>query len=145
VVVLNERGEVRAAGGVVCRTAADGRLEVLLVHRSQYDDWTIPKGKVEDGESDEDCAAREVEEEAGVRVRLLDELPSVRWIDRFDRPKVSRYWRMEAVEGSPPATPQHEVDEVVWLPVEEAAARLSYPRDVEVLGPLLPPGQTLPR
>jgi 8-oxo-dGTP diphosphatase len=143
VVVLNERGEVRAAGGVVCRPGADGRLEVLLVHRSQYDDWTIPKGKVEEGESDEACAAREVEEEAGVRVRLLDELPSVRWIDRFDRPKVSRYWRMEALDDSPDAVAQHEVDEVVWLPVDEAAARLSYPRDVEVLGPLLPPGQTL--
>lgn len=143
--VLNELGEVRAAGGVVCRQAAGGTLEVLLVHRPEYGDWTIPKGKVEEGESDEACAVREVEEEAAVQVRLLDELPSVRWRDRFGRPKVSRYWRMEVVPGSPPAAPQHEVDEVVWLPVTEAASRLSYPRDVDVLRPLLLAGGTDPR
>lgn len=141
----NEDGEVRAAGGVVCRTAPDGTLEVLLVHRPQYDDWTVPKGKVEEGETDEACAVREVEEEAGVRARLVSELPSVRWIDRFGRPKVSRYWRMEPLDPTADARPEHEVDEVVWLPVDQAIAQLSYPRDAEVLRPLLPPGQTLPR
>jgi 8-oxo-dGTP diphosphatase len=143
--VHNEGGEVRAAGGVVFRRGADGSLEVLLVHRSQYDDWTVPKGKVEEGETDEECAVREVEEEAGLRGRLLEELPSVRWRDRFDRPKVSRYWLMEALDPGAAARPQHEVDEVVWLPVDQAIARLSYPRDAEVLRPLLAPGQTLPR
>jgi 8-oxo-dGTP diphosphatase len=145
VVVLNEHGEVRAAGGVVCRTGAGGALEVLLVHRAQYGDWTIPKGKVEEGETDEECAVREVEEEAGVRGVLLEELPTVRWRDRFDRPKVSRYWRMAPAADSGPATPQHEVDQVAWLPVAEAVGRLSYPRDAEVLRALLPPGQTLGR
>jgi 8-oxo-dGTP diphosphatase len=145
VVVLNEHGEVRAAGGVVCRPGADGSLEVLLVHRGQYDDWTVPKGKVEEGETDEACAVREVEEETGVRARLLDELPSVRWTDRFGRPKVSRYWRMERIDPAAEARPEHEVDEVEWLPVERALERLSYPRDAEVLRPLLAPGQTLPR
>ena len=140
-VVHNEDGEVRAAGGVVCRTTADGDLEVLLVHRPQYGDWTIPKGKVEEGETDEECAVREVEEEAGVRATLLDELPTVRWRDRFDRPKASRYWRM-AIDPSAEPRPQHEVDEVVWLPLDAAIERLSYPRDTEVLVALTRTGQT---
>lgn len=135
-VVLNESGEVRAAGGVVCREGGEGRLEVLLVHRGAYDDWTIPKGKVEEGESDEACALREVEEETALRCRLGDELPSVHWHDRFDRPKVARYWRMEPVDGV--ATAQHEVDDVRWLPVAEAMALLSYERDEAVLRALAP-------
>lgn len=139
--VLNDHGEVRAAGGVVCRIAGDGRLEVLLVHRGHYDDWTVPKGKAEPGESDEACAVREVEEETGVRAGLLDELPSVRWNDRFGRPKVARYWRMEALDVAS-ARPQNEVDEVVWLPVREAVARLSYGRDAAVLEALLTDDQT---
>lgn len=143
-VVRNEAGEVRAAGGAVCREVA-GRLEVLLVHRAHYDDWTLPKGKVEEGEDDETCAAREVEEETGLQVHLLEELPSVRWVDRFGRPKVSRYWRMEPVPPEARAHPQHEVDEVAWLPVDEALDRLSYQRDATVLQALVGPDQTLRR
>lgn len=140
-VVLNESGEVRAAGGVVCRTGATGALEVLLVHRAHYDDWTVPKGKVEEDETDEDGAVREVEEETGVRGRLVEELPSVRWRDRFGRRKVARYWRMEPVDDAT-ACAQNEVDEVVWLPVAEAVERLSYPRDAVVLEALTGHDQT---
>lgn len=140
-VVLNDDGEVRAAGGVVTRRSAEDALEVLLVHRGHYGDWTIPKGKVEEGETDEVCAVREVEEEAGVRCRLLDELPSVRWRDRFDRPKVARYWRMEALDPSA-ARARNEVDEVAWLPVPAAIERLSYERDAEVLRPLVGADET---
>lgn len=143
-VVLNGDGEVRAAGGAVCRQR-EGHLEVLLVHRAHYDDWTLPKGKLEEGEDDETCAEREVEEETGLRVRRLDELPSVRWVDRFGRPKVSRYWRMEPQPPDALAHPQHEVDEVAWLPLDEAIGRLTYPRDATVLRALLDPDQTLPR
>lgn len=140
----NDAGEVRAAGGAVCREVG-GRLEVLLVHRAHFDDWSLPKGKVEDGEDDETCAEREVGEETGLQVRRLDELPSVRWIDRFGRPKVSRYWRMEPVPPDARAHAQHEVDEVAWLPVDEAIGRLSYERDATVLRALLGPDQTLGR
>jgi 8-oxo-dGTP pyrophosphatase MutT (NUDIX family) len=145
-VVFNEEGEVRAAGGVVCRTRDDGSLEVLLVHRPQYGDWTIPKGKVEEGETDEVCAVREVEEECGVRGELGEELPTVRWRDRFDRPKVARYWRIDLDAGAAStARPQHEVDQVVWLGLPEAIARLTYPRDADVLRALLPTDQTAGR
>jgi 8-oxo-dGTP diphosphatase len=141
VVVLNDGGEVRAAGGVPCRRGPDGAIEVLLVHRVQYDDWTVPKGKVEEGETDEVCAVREVEEETGLRCRLGAELPAVRWHDRFGRPKVARYWRMEP-DDPDAARPQHEVDEVAWLPVDEAIARLSYARDADVIEAAVATDQT---
>jgi 8-oxo-dGTP diphosphatase len=126
----NEAGEVRAAGAVVVRGAAP--VEVLLIHRPAYDDWTLPKGKVEAGEGDEECAVREVEEETGLRIiRLGRELPSARWRDRNDEPKVCRYWVVEEFAGD--AVAHNEVDDVEWLPLDEAIARLSYPRDADVL------------
>ncbi len=77
---------VRAAGGVPVRVA-DGVVEVLLVHRPRYGDWTFPKGKCEEGESDETCAIREVEEEAGLRCVLEEELPATEYLDDKGRPK----------------------------------------------------------
>jgi 8-oxo-dGTP diphosphatase len=148
VAVLNESGEVRAAGGVAWRRRGAG-LEVLLVHRGEYDDWTLPKGKVEDGETDEACALREVEEETGLRCRLLTELPSTRWTDRLGRPKVSRYWLLASPDGGNDGEPRNEVDEVAWLPIDQAIERLSYARDEVVLRAvavaLTPPGQTAGR
>jgi 8-oxo-dGTP pyrophosphatase MutT (NUDIX family) len=125
-VELNERGEVRAAGGVV----RDGG-KVLVVHRPRYDDWTLPKGKAEPGESDEACARREVEEETGLACELVRELATVRYHDRFDRPKVVRYWEMRPLRGS--FEPGDEVDEVRWVPPEDAARLLSYAHDVDVV------------
>lgn len=113
---------VRAAGGIVVR---DGL--VLLVHRPKYDDWTFPKGKADPGETDEECAAREVEEETGLRCVLGTELPSTRYVDSHGRPKSVRWWRMDAVSGT--FAVSDEVDEIGWLTPEDAAARLSYDRD----------------
>lgn len=128
----NEGGEVRAAGGVVCRTGPLGGVEILLIHRPAYDDWTLPKGKVEEDETDEACAIREVEEETALRCRLGPELPSVRWLDRFDRPKVARYWLAEPVDDRP-ARPRNEVDSVEWLAVPAAIERLTYERDADLI------------
>jgi 8-oxo-dGTP diphosphatase len=121
--------EVRAAGGVVLDP--DGR--VALVHRPRYDDWTLPKGKLDRGESFEDAALREVEEETGLRCRLVRELPSSEYVDPKGRSKLVRYWLME-VEHDPGFVTNKEVDELRWVPVEEAPALLSYPRDAEILG-----------
>jgi len=120
---------VRAAGGVVWRRGSAG-LEILLVHRPKYDDWSLPKGKLDNGETSEAAALREVEEETGLRCRLGDELPPVTYADRHGRAKVVRYWAMEPVSGT--FTPNDEVDEVRWVAPAGAGALLSYARDRRV-------------
>ncbi len=122
---------VQAAGGVVYRRQGDGTLEVLLVHRPRYDDWTLPKGKLHRGESHEDGALREVEEETGLRCELGRELPSSHYHDQKGRPKVVRYWMMRPLDGA--FQPHDEVDDARWLPLEDAEAELSYDRDREIL------------
>jgi 8-oxo-dGTP diphosphatase len=117
---------IRAAGGVVVRGG-----EVLLVHRPRYDDWTLPKGKLDADETWEAAALREVEEETGVRARLVSELPSVEYEVR-GRPKRVRYWVME-VEEDAGLEPNDEVDELRWLAPAEALDLLTYERDRELL------------
>ena len=121
---------VRAGGGVVVRGTGDD-VAVLLVHRPAYRDWTFPKGKAGRGESDEDCAVREVEEETGLRCALGRELPWTDYVDPLGRPKRVRYWLMEVIGGS--LRFEHEVDDARWLSPAEAAALLSYDRDRDVL------------
>ena len=125
---------VRAAGGAVWRRASDGGLEVLLVHRPRYDDWSLPKGKCDRGEEDEACAHREVAEETGLSCSLGPELPSQRYVDQRGRDKVVRYWAMTVVAGE--GRLDHEVDEVAWLALADAKRGLTYARDVEVLDAL---------
>jgi 8-oxo-dGTP diphosphatase len=118
--------KVKAAGGAVVR---DGR--VAIVHRPKYDDWTLPKGKLDPGESFEEAALREVEEETGLRCRLGRQLPSSKYVDPKGRRKVVRYWQMEPLEGE--FAPNKEVDELRWLEPAGARDLLSYERDREVL------------
>jgi 8-oxo-dGTP diphosphatase len=123
---------VRAAGGVVWRSSAEGDAnEVLLVHRPRYDDWTFPKGKADAGESDEACALREVEEETGLRCELGPELPSTGYVDSRGRQKLVRYFAMTPLDGE--FSPHAEIDDVRWLGFEEASAALTYDRDRDVL------------
>jgi 8-oxo-dGTP pyrophosphatase MutT (NUDIX family) len=117
---------VRAAGGVV---EQDGR--VLVVHRPRYDDWTFPKGKALEGETDEACALREVEEESGLRCELGDELPATSYVAAKGRPKRVRWWRMRPLGGT--FAPHDEVDEIAWLDPAGAAGRLSYVGDRALL------------
>jgi 8-oxo-(d)GTP phosphatase len=132
------KSPVRAAGGVVWREAAGdsagAQLEVALIHRPRYDDWSIPKGKLAPGESELDGALREVFEETGYRVRPGRGLGEVRYAKRSDgvrREKVVRYWAMQAVGGA--FTPSREVDELRWLHPEAAQALLTRASDREVL------------
>jgi 8-oxo-dGTP diphosphatase len=120
---------VDAAGGVVER---DGR--VLLVHRPRYDDWSFPKGKLDPGESFEDAALREVEEETGFRCTLGRELPSTRY-EAKGRPKLVRYWAMTPRE-EPGFEPNDETDDLRWVTRAEALELLTYDRDRDVLAAL---------
>ena len=121
---------VRAAGGIVLQGEGEGRA-VALVHRPRYDDWSFPKGKLIDGEDDETAALREVQEETGLRCRIGPSVGSVMYRDRRGRPKVVRYFRMDADGGS--FVPTAEVDELRWVPVDEAGDLLSYAHDRNVL------------
>jgi 8-oxo-dGTP diphosphatase len=118
---------VRAAGGVVVR---DG--SVLLVHRPEYDDWSLPKGKLEDGETWEEGALREVEEETGLRCAIGDEVGRTSYAVAAG-PKEVRYYRMRC-DGEPRA--RNEVDEVRWVPLPEARALLTHHRDRALLDQL---------
>jgi 8-oxo-dGTP diphosphatase len=122
-----EEAEVKAAGGVVLR---DGRIAV--VHRPRYDDWSLPKGKLDPGESWEECALREVREETGLHCTLGAELSPTSYTDRKGRAKVVRYWRME-IDRVEPFTPDDEVDELRWVEPGEAASLLTYPHDSELI------------
>jgi 8-oxo-dGTP pyrophosphatase MutT (NUDIX family) len=123
---------IRAAGGVVWRMGAAG-LEVLLVHRPGYQDWTFPKGKADPGETDEHCALREVAEETGHRCALGRELPSTEYLDAKGRPKHVRYWEMRVIVDDG-FTPNREIDDLAWVSVAEARERLTYDHDRTVLG-----------
>ncbi len=121
---------VRAAGGLVVRSGVHG-LEIALVHRPKYDDWSFPKGKLHPGETDEDAALREVAEETGLRCSLAGELPGVRYRDQAGRDKVVRYWVMRPRGGT--FEPTDEVDDLRWVPVERAAELLTYHHDRRLL------------
>jgi 8-oxo-dGTP pyrophosphatase MutT (NUDIX family) len=126
---------VRAAGGVVWRRGPNG-LEVLLIHRPRYGDWSFPKGKAKDEtESDEETAVREVEEEVGLRLEPGPELETTRYRDSKGRRKVVRYWAMELPDGED-ATAGDGVDEVRWTRLDEAEQQLTWDRDVVVLDSL---------
>jgi 8-oxo-dGTP diphosphatase len=118
---------IRAAGGVVLR---DGR--VLVVHRPKYDDWSFPKGKLELGETWEEAALREVEEETGLACELGELVGSTHYEVRGEAKEV-RYFRMSS-DGE--AEAQNEVDEIRWAAFDEAAALLSHVYDVDLLSRL---------
>lgn len=132
--VPTEQDIVRAAGGVVLRDAPGGRREVAVVHRPGRDDWSLPKGKLTEDESFEDCALREVQEETGLRCRLSRFVGSTQYRDRRDRPKVVAYWLMEALDGE--FVPSDEVDEMRWLELTIAQRALTYERDRDLLATL---------
>jgi 8-oxo-dGTP diphosphatase len=121
---------IRAAGGLLWRPGAAG-LEVALVHRPRYDDWSMPKGKLHAGEHPLRAAVREVAEETGLTAVVGRRLPTQEYELGPDRKTVD-YWEMTAAADAD-FTATAEVDQVHWLPAAEAAARLTYPRDRQLL------------
>ena len=127
---------IRAAGGVLWRHASDDdvTVEVAVIHRPRYDDWSLPKGKLASGESELEAAVREVLEETGFHVRVGRPLGVTRYTKASvngARPKVVRWWAMQAEGGA--FSPTREVDELFWMAPDEAALRLTRATDVEVL------------
>jgi phosphohistidine phosphatase SixA/8-oxo-dGTP pyrophosphatase MutT (NUDIX family) len=123
--------DVLAAGAVVTRKGK----QVLLVHRPTYDDWSFPKGKLDRGEHATVAAVREVDEETGVHIRLGRPLSGQRYSTNASRMKSVAYWQGWAVGDDDVSgyLVNHEIDEVVWVPYDQARKLLTYPRDQETL------------
>lgn len=120
---------VLAAGALVWRERRDG-IEVLLVHRPRYDDWSIPKGKLDPGETYPAAAVREVAEETGYRVRLHRPLPAAVYLMSDGRTKVVHYWvgTVRSRVGPGPENPK-EIDKVEWVTLDEAEERVTRQSD----------------
>lgn len=126
---------VLAAGCVLWRRSPfDGELEICLVHRPKYDDWSHPKGKLKRAEAALAGAVREVEEETGYRCATGPRLATLHYMAN-DRPKQVSYWAAEATEGR--FAPNREVDRILWLPPTGARHRLTHPRDKDLVDELL--------
>ena len=132
---------VQAAGGLVVRRHS-GVLQIVVVHRPVQEDWSFPKGKLEAGETLDVAALREVREETGMTCDLLRFIGHTEYVDRKGRQKTVAYWIMAATEGS--FSPNEEVDELRWLPLDEGSRLLSYPRDQELIAVLMAADQVEP-
>lgn len=120
---------------MITRAGPDGEPEILLVHRPRYDDWSLPKGKAERGESDEDCALREVEEETSLVCDLGPEVAVSEYEDSAGRPKRVSYFELTPRDGAE-AVPRNEVDAVRWVTREGALKLLTYGRDRDIVAAL---------
>ena len=131
IVDVEDLDTIKAAGGLVCRPGPARLVEIAIIHRPAYDDWSLPKGKLEPGEAAEAAALREVEEETGLRCRLGDPVGCTEYRDRRGRHKTVCYWNMEVVSGR--FAPGAEVDQLRWLTVDEALELLTYEHDRALL------------
>jgi 8-oxo-dGTP pyrophosphatase MutT (NUDIX family) len=134
--IENDSAVIQAAGGVLIRPGLAG-LEVMLVHRKRYDDWTLPKGKVEPGEQHAQAAIREVREETGCDA-VCGKFLGAFGYEVHGRPKIVLFWEMKLVSQSP--LPENdEVDEAVWLPLSDAVSRMSYSQESSLVAGFISP------
>jgi 8-oxo-dGTP diphosphatase len=126
---------IRAAGGVVTRVSADGRVEVACIFREARSDWTFPKGKLDGDESFEQAALREVFEETGMKCHVECFIGTTNYTHRKGKAKIVAYYLMSVSDGE--FTPNDEVDELVWLPLESVREHLTWERDQELFDLLL--------
>ena len=128
--------EIRAGGGLIWRPNKKGSVDVLLVHRPGYRDWTFPKGKQDDGEAIRMTARREVAEETNLYCRLGKLLGTIEYLTGGGSPKIVHMWEMAYSHGS--FKPNSEVDKVQWVPAGKVTDMLTYERDREFYQSLKP-------
>ena len=121
---------IRAAGGIVTRHTATGQVEVACIYREARGDWTFPKGKLNEGETFEQGAVREVLEEIGIKCSVTRFIGTTNYTHRRGKPKIVAYYLMSAGEGE--FFPNAEVDVLVWLPLEKVREHLTWDRDQEL-------------
>jgi 8-oxo-dGTP diphosphatase len=121
---------IRAAGGIVYRFVTGGRVEVACIYREARGDWTFPKGKLDQGESWEQGALREVLEETGMRCHVVRFVGTTNYTHRKGRPKIVAYYLMTVRDGE--FAPNAEVDDLVWLALEQVREHLTWDRDQEL-------------
>lgn len=126
---------IRAAGGIVIRTHATGRVEVACIYREARGDWTFPKGKLDPGETFEQGALREVLEETGMQCRVVRFVGTTNYTHRKGKPKIVAYYLMAVEDGD--FSPNDEVDELVWLALEHVREHLTWDRDQELFDLIL--------
>lgn len=124
-----------SAGGVVYRLNGGG-YDIVAVQRARHEDWSLPKGHIESGESREEAALREVKEETGLDARIIDTIGEIVYFYRRPRKGLTRktvyYYLMEAT-SSELGKPNWEVSEIRWVPIGEAPNLLSYKNDLEIV------------
>jgi 8-oxo-dGTP diphosphatase len=122
--------KIRAAGGMIWRDSPKGK-QIVIIYRNRYKDWTLPKGKLHAGETWQQAALREVEEETGLKTHLRGFAGAVAYeVDGI--PKVVRFWHMK-VDQETDQPLDHEVKKMAWLSVKDALKRLSYPLERALL------------
>lgn len=133
--------DVRAAGGVVWRRLNNGDIELLVIHRDRYNDWSFPKGKLRRNESALDAALREVFEETSLQVELGEQLSTTRYSLPDGRLKEVQYWECEVTVqhkiDDEHLSKQNEVAEIVWLPPARAVQLLTYSSEHDLVGELI--------
>lgn len=121
---------IRAAGGIVHRFVSSVSVEIACIYREARGDWTFPKGKLDRGETFEQAAIREVVEETGMHCRVERFVGTTNYTHRKGKPKIVAYYLMTVNEGE--FAPNDEVDELVWLPLEQVREHLTWDRDREL-------------
>lgn len=123
---------IRAAGALLWRENSELALEVALIHRPQYDDWSLPKGKVEMGETALQCAYREVFEETGIRATFTRQLDTIDYEESGEEKRV-KYWAAHCALNNIEFVPNEEVDQMKWLPASQALEQATHDSDKSII------------